>query len=163
MIRLSGRAGRLLFALFFSSGQGEPERMCGLSRSDYRAAVDELSALCGEGTQSIEDACKLADEQADRKAQVAAIQRWWDERFPVEQYPYQRLQTEAAKGFLRLASNSAAEVYNRLRSVDGRERNFAYPKSYVEKVLRAGEETVLDPAADKAYWIDIMKQQGYYE
>ena len=81
--------------------------------------------------------CRLADERGDRKAQVSALVACWDEAFPIEEYPYQRLTVATAKKFL--VNRSAEDVGQVILRV-GALGHSDYPRSRVEKVLAVEEK-----------------------
>lgn len=79
--------------------------------------------------------CRQADKANDRKQQIEALQRVWDEVFPQEEYPFQRLVESAAKKFLAngRASEQVAQVIMDART-HAKER-IQSPRAYVEAAL----------------------------
>lgn len=84
--------------------------------------------------------CRVADEQKDRKAQVEALRRVWDEAFPMSDYPYQRLSDDAAKKFLAngKASSDVARVI--LDAPAHATKPIQSPRAYVEAALSRAEK-----------------------
>ncbi len=82
------------------------------------------------------EVCRRADKNASRPDQIAALIACWDEAFPVEEYPYQRLTVATAKKFL---VNRTAEDVGQVILRVGALGHSDWPRTRVEKFL-AGED-----------------------
>ena len=67
----------------------------------HTEAAKEARAVANEDAQDPIDACLLADQAKDRKAQIAALRVVWREVFPEPEYSYSTLTDSTAKEWLR--------------------------------------------------------------
>jgi DNA-binding transcriptional ArsR family regulator len=108
--------------------------------------------------------CRLADEEENRKGQVAALIACWDFAFPETDYAFARLQQATAKAWLvgRTAEAVGSVI---LASVKRDGERILYPRSYIEAALKGRDQknkppTEADPITDDLRaWTKLGRQQ----
>ena len=78
--------------------------------------------------------CRQADATGRRDDMVRALQAIWDDTFPRDDYPFQRMTPETAKKWL--VGRSAEEVGLFIQEVKAKAKSpIPYPRGYVDKAL----------------------------
>ena len=96
----------------------------------------EAGGRIGTPPTGLIDQCHLADESGKKQAQVKALRAVWDDVFPENEYPFQRLTEDGARRLL--AGGRTAEGVGSLivEAVGSATRRIESPRAFVEAVLK---------------------------